>query len=513
MVPHPRWLLPAACLALSWAQGPADQPDHPRASPPPGAVTHLGVAEAPPQASALALAFAPDGKTVALGRRRGLSLWEVATGKEIRRLTGHAGDVSAAAFSPNGRLVASAGQDGTVRLWETATGKERRSLVGHRGAVLAVAFAPDGRRLASAGRDQTVRLRDPATGREVSRLRGHPRPVYCVAFSPDGRLLASGGKDRTVRLWDPDTGTEIRRLQGHYNRVNALAFSADGKMLASASQDSTIRLWEPASGKAIGQLGDYYGEVKALVLSADGRTVAGACRDRSIHVWEVFTGKERGQFQVGDQDVLALALSPDGRLLASAGTDRTARLWDLTGLRREGQAAKVRATPRQLEVLWTDLASPDAARAYRAVWRLSAVPAAAVPFLETQLRLEMATPGRIAGLIADLDDHRFATRDRATRELEALGKVAEPALRRALEGHPSAEARQRLRQLLGRLGDADLAPAWVRVVRAVEALERIGSPEARKVLQGVAAEKRAGEPAREARASLERLRRRGGGTP
>ena len=120
----------------------------------------------------------------------------------VRTLTGHTGPVNEMAFSPNGRLLATASADGTARLWDPATGKHRHTLTGHTGPVYGVAFSPNGRLLATASADGTARLWDPATGKHRHTLTGHTGPVYGVAFSPNGRLLATASGDETARLWD-----------------------------------------------------------------------------------------------------------------------------------------------------------------------------------------------------------------------------------------------------------------------------------------------------------------------
>ncbi|MCA1680551.1 MAG: WD40 repeat domain-containing protein, partial [Actinobacteria bacterium] len=206
-----------------------------------------------------------------------------------RVLEGHRGAVSAVAFSPDGATLASAGYE-MVRLWDAATGTAGRVFEGHGGWVSAVAFSPDGATLASASDDATVRLWDAATGTAGRVLQGHSGWVSAVAFSPDGATLASAGYDRTVRLWDAATGTAGRVLQGHRGGVRAVAFSPDGATLASAGDDRTVRLWDAATGTAGRVLQDHRGAVSAVAFSPDGATLASAGDDRTVRLWDAATG-------------------------------------------------------------------------------------------------------------------------------------------------------------------------------------------------------------------------------
>ena len=192
-----------------------------------------------------AVAWSPDGKTLASGSSdKTVKLWDLATGKLFATLQGHTETVYSVAWSPDGKTVASGSFDKTVKLWESATGKLLATLQGHTGEVESVAWSPDGKILASGSRDETVRLWESVTGKLLATLQGHTDTVYSVAWSPDGKTLASGSYDKTVKLWDPATGKLLATLQGHTDSVYSVAWSPDGNTLASGSADKTVRLWE-----------------------------------------------------------------------------------------------------------------------------------------------------------------------------------------------------------------------------------------------------------------------------
>jgi WD40 repeat protein/energy-coupling factor transporter ATP-binding protein EcfA2 len=279
--------------------------------------------------------FSPDGKLLASASGdHTVRLWEAATGKPIGQpLTGHTDVVFGVAFSPDGTMIASASADHTVRLWEAATGKPvGQPFTGHTDVVFGVAFSPDGTMIASASADHTVRLWEAATGKSVGQpLTGHTDTVFGVVFSPDGKLLASASGDRTVRLWEAATGRPIGQpFTGHTDWVYGVAFSPDGKTIASASRDRTVRLWEAATGKPIGQpFTGHTDWVSRVAFSPDGKTIASAGGDRTVRLWEAATGRPIGQPFTGHTDTVGgVAFSPDGKTIASASRDRTVRLWE-----------------------------------------------------------------------------------------------------------------------------------------------------------------------------------------
>ena len=174
-------------------------------------------------------------------------------------------------FSPDGKMLASASSDKTVKLWDTTTYKQIKTLTGHTDEVNGVTFSPDGKMLASASRDKTVKLWDTTTYKQITTLTGHKDWVTGVSFSPDGKMLASASRDKTVKLWDTTTYKQITTLAGHKEWVTGVSFSPNGKMLASASGDKTVKLWNTSTYKQIKTLTGHTGWVKgvSLALSRD----------------------------------------------------------------------------------------------------------------------------------------------------------------------------------------------------------------------------------------------------
>jgi RNA polymerase sigma factor (sigma-70 family) len=498
------------------------------------------------------LALAPHGRTVVVGgANHTIRLWDLATGREVHAASGHQRPVCAVAFSSDGKVLASGGIGGTVCIWDPATGRELRRFGESTGGFVTVVFAPGDRTLASTGTDHFIHLWDVATGQEVRRyqvpvgrlptclafaphgktlaagydqvislidadtggelhrLRGHrpPDSVRCVAYSPDGRTLASGSPDQTVRLWDVATGAEILCLPGHKGPVCALAWSPGGKTLTSSARNGALRVWDVATGKEIARLPPPTDGFHAQAFSPDGKTLAwgGSYGDRTVRVVEVMTGQEVCRFVGHAGPVNGVAVSPDGRTVASAGDDTTVLIWDVTCRLRDGDLQPAHFSPAEMGRLWTELGGADAARARRALWTLASAPQQAVPFLEARLRpVSASEPEQVARLIAGLDDDRFTVREQATAALERLGPAAEPALRKALAGRPTAEVRRRAQRLLEKL-EKD-GPA-LRLQRAVSVLECINTPAARQVLEALAKATPVTDVGQDAKAALDRLTR------
>ncbi len=250
----------------------------------------------------------------------------------VHAFSGHRADVNAIAVSADGRLLASGGNDESVKLWDLGMKTLLSTFPEPRARILSLDFSPDGRLLACGDSDGGVHLLDPGQKKLMTTLRGHDQVVFSVRFSGDGRLLASGSGDRSVVLWDVPGRRMLHRLTGHADSVNAVSFAPDGRVLASASLDRTVRLWDVGGPARKATLtAAMPAAFTSLAFSPDGRILAGGDDQRAITLWDPGRAAPLGTLVVPGGPVASLAFSPDGRQLASSTTDRRVLLWNLPG--------------------------------------------------------------------------------------------------------------------------------------------------------------------------------------
>lgn len=497
------------------------------------------------------LALSADGKTLALLEdQHALSLWDVGSGRQMHSAVRHVSLVQSLVFFPDGKRLVSSDQSGNRIVWDIASAQ----VIAHNGNVYdkprSLAVDADGKTVRFLSDNYLIHRWLPDLGGKASQQKIPPNLADFV-LSPDGRTLAA-----TV-FATPISQVQLRDLQGgkeprtftipNKERVSYLVFSPDSQRLLTGGADSTFRLWDRDTGKLLRELpwedprrGPGYGiltpdgrslvyfdytlgyhlrlreivsgEVRLrvplpnagipLACSPDGRFLACSQLSRGILVLGTATGKELARWQGPQESMYSLAFSPDSRLLASGYGDGTILLWKVP----DGESLPATLKPEEAEELWKTLAESDAPRANRALAGLAAAPAQAVPLIKDRFPTVWKKPDAkmLARLIAELDGDSFAVRERATRVLSEADFAAAHALRQALAKHPSPEAKRRLETLLNRLSKGGSSKR-LRALRAIEVLERIGTPQAKDVLRLLTDKSLSEELHEEVHASLRRM--------
>ena len=277
--------------------------------------------------SVSAVAYSPDGETLAIGDDQEIHLWNPAAREPLRTIQG-AGWVNFLDYSPDGTKLVSGYGNSEIRIWSVETGKTLQTLKGHTGSVNSVSYSRDGSMLASASGDRTVRIWDADTGEHLQTLKGHKDDLASAAFSSDGSMLASGSYDNTIRIWSLATGETARMFQMQFGDYFTLAFSPVGSAFAVGGSDDVIRIWDAATGKPLHTLTGHTDWVYSLAFSPDGSMLASGSKDHTIRIWDIATGKQIRTLEGHTNEVYFVAFSQDGRSLASYGDDDAFCIWE-----------------------------------------------------------------------------------------------------------------------------------------------------------------------------------------
>jgi WD40 repeat protein len=272
---------------------------------------------------ATCLACSPKGAYVVTGARDGtVTIWDVPTGRQSLQFKHNPGYICGVAISSDDNRVATAYADHSVAIWDAKSGRLIASKQ-YPDVMRSVAFSPDGGLVASASEDGTVRVMSTATNEDLFTLKGHQYEVRAVAFSPDGQHLATSSLDRTVKIWHAHRGPSPFRLRGHTASLGRVIFSPNGNILASSSSDRTMKVWDVNTGQLLFAPLANWKEIRTVTYNADGRRLAAAYSDGTVTFYDAISGREKSTVNLHSSEIpRAAAFSPNCLMLAAAGQRR-----------------------------------------------------------------------------------------------------------------------------------------------------------------------------------------------
>jgi WD40 repeat protein len=510
----------------------------------------------------LSLGFSSDGQTLAVGCDKLISLWKVDTGQRVIGDQGHDGAVLALAFSPNGKVIATAALD--TRVWNLSTAEMLYRFKGGPREIRAVGFSVDGRYVASeSGRiERTLCVRDADTGNTVEEHEMSSKPAGTIAFCLDKTLRVALFDTSTmpVEIWEPSTRRTLltlgrmekgdyvsavafsargqavavswgftlgdrrpdsrniigiwnvdktqRRAVLHVDReVGSLAFSNNGTLLAVGDMHGRLDIWDVVREKRVLQVAGDDTVISSIAFSPDDRTLLLGGHDGRVSWRETATGTLIRRFEGHRGIIHAITVSQSGKHCASGSDDTTALVWDLAPKGFDTYVGQRPLGKDELERLWTDIGVRNSETAYRAIWALSARADETIRFFEKRLTpsRDTVTAEEIAKLIGDLGSNQRSVRDGASNTLAKLGEEAVPLLERTLRRKPAAEVQMRIEQLLEKTGTEGLLPFQLQQIRAVHVCETIANQQGRSLLESLAGGADWALQTREAKVALQRL--------
>lgn len=278
-----------------------------------------------------ALAWAPNARRIASASAdQTVQVWDALTGRNAFTYTGHSDIVDAVTWSADGWCIASGSYDRTAQVWDADNGQYMLTYKGHSGGITAIDWAPGSSHIASGSFDKTVHIWDAFSGHTYQRYRGHTGAIYAIAWSPDGQYISSASADHTVHIWKAQTGQTILVYRQHTNTVATVAWSPDGMRIVSGGYDKTVQVWDARTGAPLFTFHGHPDYVNAVAWSPDSKGVASGSGDTTVQEWDVTTGKHIYTYHGHSTYVNAVAWNPSAQFIASGGTDSVVQVWRAT---------------------------------------------------------------------------------------------------------------------------------------------------------------------------------------